>query len=112
MAPAKFIRQREGFYWVLAEYESKSEPGKIYEVRTSMRDGKTYCTCRGWVCSLNKSKVTGGEALCKHIMLFRAAEPAEPIIIMDFESFAAVRRGIPLNIKSGKVGNEVKVRRA
>lgn len=112
MAPKNFLREKPGIYWVLAEYESKSEPGKMYEVRTSQRDGKTYCTCRGWVMALNKTKVNGGEAECCHIKDFRSSGKAtEPIVIMDFESFAAVKRGIPLNA-GGKVGNDVRVRRA
>lgn len=98
MKPTNFIREREGYYWVLAEYESWSEPGKFYEVRTSQRDGKTYCTCRGWIGALNKLRRIGskGEAVCCHIELFREQRPAEPIIAMNFEDFVHVKRGIAL----------------
>ena len=112
--PANFIREREGYYWVLAEYESKSSPGKMYEVRTSKRDGKTYCTCRGWVAALNRQRFGGvkGEAVCCHIEEYRRSGKAtEPIIIMDFEDFVHVKRGIALGV-SKEIPTDVKVRRA
>ena len=98
MKPTNFIRERAGYYWVLAEYESRSSPGKFYEVRTSQRDGKTYCTCKGWVGALNKLRRIGSKAdvMCCHIELFREQRPAETIAVMNFEDFVHVKRGIVL----------------
>jgi len=113
MKPPSFIREKPGVYWVLAEYPSKSTPGKMYEVRTSRRSGKTYCPCRGWVAQLNKqrwSRAPGGEACCCHIKDYKRRKPAEPIVIMDFDSFVAVKRGIPLSV-SKDVPTDVTVRR-
>lgn len=112
--PTSFIREKPGIYWVLAEYESKSSPGKLYEVRTSQRDGKTYCTCRGWVAELNKQrwkKVKGGEACCCHIKEYRKQKPTETIVVMDFDSFVAVKRGISLVMKDVTLKEDVSVRR-
>jgi hypothetical protein len=111
--PSSFIREKPGIYWVLAEYPSKSSPGKMYEVRTSQRDGKTYCTCRGWVAALNKNRwtKTKGPACCCHINAYKKNKPEEPLVIMDFEDFVAVKRGITI-ITNASVGSDVKVRRA
>jgi len=111
-APKTFLRdtKKDGstaVYWVLAEYGSKSNPSAPkHEVRTSKQDGKTYCTCRGWIVALN-----AGHGLCTHIKQYRSNREVEPIVIMDFESFAAVKRGISI-IDDGEVGNVNKVRRA
>jgi hypothetical protein len=111
--PTQFIREREGYYWVLAEFESESAPGKFHEVRTSQRDGVTYCTCRGWVAALQHKRKTGqkGDAICKHISEFKIRKPAEPIVIMNFEQFAAAKR-VGLTEKVKAMSDEVKVRRS
>lgn len=97
---------------VLAEFESESSPGKFHQVRTADSDGKTYCTCRGWIQALNQSKLRGGEAVCRHIAEFRSKPEAKPIVIMDFESFARVSRGIPIKLSNKTVGDVVQVKRA
>jgi hypothetical protein len=112
--PASFIREREGYYWVLAEYESSSEPGKMYEVRTSQRDGKTYCTCKGWVCALNRIRKTGGsgEALCRHLLDFKATRPEEPLVVMDFNDFAVARRHLVIVRPHMALPDDIQTRRA
>jgi len=112
--PSSFIREKAGIYWVLAEYPSKSSPGKMYEVRTSQRDGKTYCSCRGWVAALNKQRWTKvkGDAECCHIKAYKKQKPTETIVIMDFDAFVSVKRGIPLSTKSVTLKDDVSVRRA
>lgn len=103
--PKKFMRETSNF-WVLSEYKSKSNPAaKAYEVRTSKNDGKTYCTCRGWIVALN-----AGHSVCTHIRQFKAGKEAEPIELMDFESFAKVKRGLSLTTDA-EVGSDTKVRR-
>jgi hypothetical protein len=94
-APTKFLRdtKKDGtpaVYWVLAENESGSSPGKIHEVRTSKRDGKTYCTCRGWIVALN-----AGHSVCCHIRDYKLAAKTE-LVVMNKEDFAAFKRGISL----------------
>ena len=106
--PEAFVRESEN-YWILQEYESKSS-SSIHEVRTSKNDGKTYCTCRGWIVKLNQSKETGGRPECTHIKQFRKNKKAVAIEVMNFEDFANVKRGIQL-IDDAKVGGNVKVRR-
>jgi len=88
--PENFIRENPGVYWVLAEYPSKSSPGKVHEVRTSQRDGKTYCTCRGWIVALN-----AGHGICTHIRQYKSRSRAE-VVPMDKASFAEFKRGISL----------------
>ena len=111
-APKTFLRdtKKDGstaVYWVLAEYLSKSSPNKpAYEVRTSKQDGKTYCTCRGWIVALN-----AGHSLCTHIKQYKQGKTAEPIVLMDFEAFASVKRGLVLT-DDATVANNVKVRRS
>jgi hypothetical protein len=104
MKPKATIRETEN-YWVLAEEESSSSPGTFHEVRTSKRDGKTYCTCKGWVFGARK-----GNGICKHIRAFKMRAPAEPLVIMNFEEFVAVKRGIQL-ISDGAVKANASVRR-
>lgn len=107
MAPKKFLRETSN-YWVLAEYASKSNPSaKAYEVRTSKNDGKTYCTCRGWIVALN-----AGHSICTHIRQFKLGKEAEPIVVMDFESYTRVKRGIALITDAEVSDGQTKVRRA
>jgi hypothetical protein len=101
-------------YFIVDQYPSSSSPGKIHEVRTSKRDGKTYCSCRGWIVKLNQQKAGGGPAICTHIAQYMSkqkttAKPVE-VIVMDFESFASVKRGIAIT-SDAKVASNVKVRR-
>ena len=104
--PKKFMRETDN-YWVLAEYKSKSNPSaKAYEMRTSKNDGKTYCTCRGWIVALN-----AGHSICTHIRQFKAGKEAEPIVVYDFESFAKVKRGLSLITDDSSVNPTNKVRR-
>ena len=112
-APTKFLRDTKldgspAVYWVLAEYGSKSNPSAPkHEVRTSKQDGKTYCTCRGWVVALN-----AGHSICTHIRQYQSGKEAEPIVVMDFESYAVVRRGISIIDDTKAVKKDAKVRRA
>lgn len=104
-SPKKFLRETSNF-WVLAEYKSKSNPSaKAYEVRTSKNDGKTYCTCRGWIVALN-----AGHSICTHIRQYKAGKEVEPIVVMDFESYTKVKRGLQL-ITDADVSADTKVRR-
>jgi len=111
--PKKFLRDTDkngklAVYWVLAEYGSKSNPSaKPHEVRTSKQDGKTYCTCRGWVVALN-----AGHSICTHIRQFKLGKENEPIVLMDFESFTKVKRGLSLITDDSSVEQVNKVRRA
>jgi hypothetical protein len=107
--PSKFLRETE-HYWVLEEYQSKSEPGKIYEVRISKRDEKTYCTCRGWIVKLNQSKRTGLEAVCKHITIFRSTNKAEKIVVYTLDEFNSVKRSCPM-LMTAKVDDGTEFRR-
>lgn len=45
---------------------ASSSGGGTYDIKYSTRDGKTYCTCRGWIAA---GKISGGG--CKH---FRNAQ--------------------------------------
>lgn len=87
--PKTFVSEKPGIYWVLKTYKSKSDPGKKpYEVRTSQRDGKTYCTCRGWIVALN-----AGHSVCCHI---RDYKTTAEVVVMNKEDFESFRRGINL----------------
>lgn len=101
---------------VLAKYESESSPGKYYQVRTADSDGCTYCTCRGWVQALQVAhrRGRGEEAICWHITDYRQRPEAKakPIVIMDFESFTKVKRGIPLKLNNKTVDETIHVRRS
>ena len=111
--PDSFLREKTGIYWVLEEYLSKSNPNKPpYEVRTSQQDGKTYCTCRGWIVKLNQSKETGGRPECTHIKQFRKVKREVTIEVMNFEEFAAVKRGIPIITETASVDTTTRVRRS
>lgn len=109
--PASFLKETDRF-WVLAEYMSKSNPGKDpYHVRTSKTDGKTYCTCRGWIVKLNQSKETGGRPECTHIKQYRKAKKDVVIEVMNFEDFTAVKRGIAIVTDTASVSKSTSVRR-
>lgn len=101
--PTTFIRETE-HYWVLAEYPSKSSPGTVHEVRTSKRDGKTYCSCRGWVVALNQLRKKGakGEAMCCHLKDFKRSKPTEVIEIMDNDSYVNRHLGLILGVRLGQ----------
>ena len=103
--PDKFVRETE-HYWVLAEEESESRPGKFYEIRTSKRDGKTYCNCPSWIFKARK-----GDGICKHIANYKRHQPEAPVVVYKFDEFVAVKRGIAL-MQGGAVKTDVKVRRA
>ena len=95
--PNSFIREKPGVYWVLAEYKPskppKKNPDQMWEVRTSQRDEKTYCTCPDWPRRLHRGD---GEAVCKHIARFRQEQPTRKIVIMDKEGFLMVQRSSAL----------------
>jgi len=104
--PNKFIRQTEN-YWVLAEMESSSSPGKVYEVRTSKNDSKTYCNCPGWIFKARK-----GDGICKHIAKYQKEKPVEEVIVIyKLDEFLSVKRNIVLNLELGPTGINVSVRR-
>lgn len=94
-------------YWVLAEYPSKSSPGTVHQVRTSKQDGRTYCTCRGWVVKLNQNK---GEAICTHIAQYKKSNATKVITVYDMESYLVFTRG-PRIIDGGPVSESVTVTR-
>ena len=62
-------------YVVLGHYDSSSS-GAVYDVRRG-GDGVLYCTCRGWVASLNAQKRgrTGAPAECRHTKDYVARHP-------------------------------------
>jgi hypothetical protein len=99
--PSKFISETYNF-WVLAVVPSSSRPDKSYEIRTSKNDGKTYCTCPGWIFKARK-----GDGLCKHLLAQKKAKPAEELVVYKWEEFVAVKRGIVLNT-GGSVSDEVR----
>lgn len=111
-APVTYLSHTANF-WVLAEYESSSSPGKVYQVRTSKNDEKTYCTCRGWVNKLNQAKRTGCEAVCTHISQFRKAQPAVSITIAtELSSVVVVKRAGFMADEPATLNKNVKVRRS
>ena len=77
-------------YDVLETVESSSRPGEFYEIRKSHRDGKTYCTCKGWIFKARK-----GDGICKHIADYirRGAQ----VIVYKYEEFMELRRGEKLD---------------
>ena len=101
--PASFIRETAN-YWVLAEYRSKSSPDKVHEVRTSKNDGKTYCSCLGWVFKARK-----GDGICKHIAAYMAK--GHVVVVMNLEEFLAVKRACTLITDDANLANDVKVKR-
>ena len=106
--PANFVNVKPGVYWILGYEPSDKDPDKRYEIRTSMRDGKTYCNCTA--CSMSYHR-NDGPAKCKHLDRFRARNPNVPIILMDLEGFVAVKRATALVMEETKLGAKVKVER-
>jgi hypothetical protein len=99
----RFERETEKFF-ILRTVPSKSNPNISYEIRTSKQDGKTYCTCPGWIHKARKS-----DGLCKHILSFKA-ETFEPIAVYKFDEFVSVKRGLSLT-SDAEVSKNVSVRR-
>ena len=77
-------------YEVLAVVKSKSNPDKTYEIRRSHQDGKTYCTCLGWI-----FKARNGDGICKHIKEYMAAKPETPIVVMTHIDYENFKRALP-----------------
>ena len=102
--PDKFARETDAFY-VLADMPSESNPAKSYEIRTSKRDGKTYCVCPAWI-----HKARKGDGICKHIATFNRTAPA-PVVVYSFEEFVRVKRGLSLITDDSVVNPTNKVRR-
>lgn len=104
--PKKYLRDSTN-YWVLAEYGSKSNPAaKPHEVRTSKNDGKTYCTCLGWI-----HKARKGDGVCKHIAAFKSKEPAEAVTVYSFDEFVRVKRTLAIVTDAEVSTDQTKVRR-
>jgi len=82
-------------YDVLDTVESSSSPGTFYEIRTSHRDGKTYCTCPGWIHKARKS-----DGICKHIAAYmqrmkrvaKTVAEVPKLVIYKLDEFLAVKR--------------------
>lgn len=83
------------YYEVLARVKSTSNPDKTYEIRKSNRDGKTYCTCPGWI---HKARKTEG-GMCKHLAkyIYEQAKEGVTVVAMKFSDF--VRNKIDLSGK-------------
>jgi len=47
-------------YTLVATFESKSNPGKFYEVKQDQY-GELSCDCKGWIFK------TSGERTCRHV---------------------------------------------
>ena len=77
-------------YEVLIVVKSESNPDKTYEIRKSHQDGKTYCTCPGWIFKARK-----GDGICKHIKAYQASNPTTKVVIMTHEDFENFRRALP-----------------
>ena len=99
-------------YDVLDRVESSSTPGEFYEIRTSHRDGKTYCTCKGWIFKARK-----GDGVCKHIRKylnkknFKTTEEAK-LVIYKLDEFLAVKRANTLiDADSSGMRNKLRVNR-
>ena len=85
-------------YEVLKQVESSSRPGKFYEIRKSHQDGKTYCTCPGWIFKARK-----GDGICKHIHEYMQEDNHVEVVVYKLEEFLAVQRG-------GLILDDVKVK--
>lgn len=94
-----------GNYWVLARVPSSSS-AEVYELRTSKNDGKTYCTCKGWIFKARK-----GDGICKHIAGFKREQPAEQVIVYSFDEFIKVKRAITIIDDMPDVSKQINVRR-
>jgi hypothetical protein len=114
--PKKFLRETD-HYWVIGEEPSDSSD-EVYEIRTSKRDGRTYCSHPTWYQTLHDWWVKKGHkrGVCKHMDRFFAKqahlveEEKEEVVLYDLESWAVARRAIVTD-KAGKLKDEVKVRR-
>jgi hypothetical protein len=69
--------------------ESSSHPGKFYEIRKSHQDGKTYCTCPGWIFKARK-----GDGVCKHIAAYM--KKGYKVVVYKLEEFLEVKRARPV----------------
>lgn len=73
-------------YEVLKVVNSSSNPNVTYEIRKSHQDGKTYCTCKGWIFKARK-----GDGICKHIAAYKAelaaAGRTEEVVVYTLEEF-------------------------
>lgn len=113
--PKKFLRETD-HYWVLGEEPSDSSDD-VYEIRTSKRDGRTYCSHSTWYQTLQPWWVAKGHKLgvCKHMERFFSRQKALPpeeveeIVTYDLDSWAVAKRSM-VTEKTGKLG-AVKVRR-
>jgi hypothetical protein len=85
-------------YVVLKIVQSKSNPDKTYEIRESHQDGKTYCTCPGWIFKARK-----GDGICKHIAEYKAHNPNLKVVVMELADFLTIKRA-SLDLGGGKVG--------
>lgn len=91
-------------YEVLKVVESDSRPGEFYEIRRSHQDGKTYCTCKGWIFKARK-----GDGVCKHIAAYQAEHHEEKIVVMTHSDYESFRRAIPQTaVKRMRNSGEVK----
>jgi hypothetical protein len=118
-APKKFIRETD-HYWVIGEEPSDSSD-EVYEIRTSKRDGRTYCSHSTWYQTLHDWWVRKGHkrGVCKHMDRFFAKQTklvkeavveAAEVLLYDLETWAVAKRAIVTD-KAGKLKDEVKVRR-
>ena len=76
-------------YEVLEVVQSESNPNKTYEIRKSHRDGKTYCTCPGWIFKARK-----GDGKCKHIIAY--IKEGFNVVVMSIEDFLEIKRAKPM----------------
>ena len=77
-------------YEVLLVVQSKSNPDKVYEIRKSHQDGKTYCTCPGWIFKARK-----GDGICKHIAEYKLRNPNLQVVVMALADFLDIKRAAP-----------------
>ena len=114
MRPTKFIRENDD-HWILAEYipskpvyyktgEKKGQK-KLWEIRTSKNDESTYCSCPNWVTRLHSD----GDKNCKHLLLFKAEQPTETIVMMNTDGY--LRRGSAMVAAVPIVNHDVMVKR-
>ena len=115
VAPKKFLRETD-HYWVIGEEPSDSSDD-VYEIRTSKRDGRTYCSCPFWYRTL-QPRWSGAQGICKHLRRFMDKQATktlaypdevEQVTVYDLDSWAVAKRTMTTE-KAGKLG-AVKVRR-